>query len=994
MSSNVDPGQRRYCVARDRGRRFGAVSAVRGEGWVRWVVGVCPPTSPTSTYGGSSTRKLRGLLRVVAWVVGIAALALNSGVSETPPAIQLYDLNRAPPESSTLPEIARASEPIDGRVLLTICTRADGCELWSYDGASSRLEQLRDLRSGAEGSFPQCFIAAGPMVFFTAAPSRFVGSNTWFSDGTSHRTFSVGPAVVTEGPVSFGECPGGSPRDGLVTSPMFLDGIAGLWSVRSEGSRELVRPFAPGTDYLPPSEDPRWLAVGGRLFFTLCTGAEGCEPWVSDGTAEGTHLVADLAPGNLSSDASSYASYAGRVIFQAQLPSEEPSLWMMDPGKLSVHRLDWVPADGVARAKGWTAASRNRLFWVLFPLLGPPELWTFDGTSVQRLLPALEAGAHSYEDLGGLAAIESGLFFWVRDDTGTHPWFSSGQAEETAQLTEAWIEVLGDPRKPPFHRAGDRVGFSGWRAGEGYEPWVSDGTPDGTTLVADLVPGPEHSSPESWFALGKDLLFWTAPPGSRLKLWRISGNQYRLAAELGPRSEDSGAIPMGVRGDLALATASLPWNGARLIGVQLDEPWGTETLIDLAYPQQQYDIRPSGELVQRHWFEVRRRLDEGLDVWRSDGTSAGTELVATLGSAPASESLLESTEGTSLQGRVPGGFLIRHTSSETGMEPWLLTPAGSISLLRDIREGPEDGWLLSTGAVASGFAGGALFGGYDFDAGWEPWFTDGTPGGTVLADDVYPGPLGCLPRRFAGLSDAMLFTGSAASGPPAPRYLYLLRAGKPAAVAVAQQTPQAHWEAYPHKTASSGDEVGFFVQMEPDHFELWLSDGTLERTRPIVPHFGDPAYVTLNELAHFRGRWYFVDADPEHGRELWVTDGSPDGERLLFDLYPGAASSEPRELTAGASGVYFVAQHPEHGRELWRTDGIGPPLLIADLNPGVGGTAPAALRYERGVLCWNAISPELGRELLCLRDPKGGDSIFVVDFETGDLLDWELAPER
>jgi len=78
---------------------------------------------------------------------------------------------------------------------------------------------------------------------------------------------------------------------------------------------------------------------------------------------------------------------------------------------------------------------------------------------------------------------------------------------------------------------------------------------------------------------------------------------------------------------------------------------------------------------------------------------------------------------------------------EHGYEPWISdgTPGGTV-LLKDIQ--PGAGWS-SPGNFTS--AGDVLFfTATDGDLGEELWMSDGTPGGTVLAGDLWPGPPGGL----------------------------------------------------------------------------------------------------------------------------------------------------------------------------------------------------------------------------------------------------------
>src|SRR5205085_7333598 len=71
------------------------------------------------------------------------------------------------------------------------------------------------------------------------------------------------------------------------------------------GGTKLVGPVGDGTQNVPPFENvyrpganPAVLAAdGGRVYFAADDGKAGRELWVSDGTAAGTKLLQDFAPG-------------------------------------------------------------------------------------------------------------------------------------------------------------------------------------------------------------------------------------------------------------------------------------------------------------------------------------------------------------------------------------------------------------------------------------------------------------------------------------------------------------------------------------------------------------------------------------------------------------------------------------------------------------------------------------------------------------------------
>ena len=133
----------------------------------------------------------------------------------------------------------------------------------------------------------------------------------------------------------------------------------------------------------------------------------------------------------------------------------------------------------------------------------------------------------------------------------------------------------------------------------------------------------------------------------------------------------------------------------------------------------------------------------GRELWTTDGTARGTNLLADLwpggGSGnPANPVRLDA-----------GRALFAGTDPEHGSEPWVTdgTAAGT-SLILDIN------------AADSGFGGSfprsftplgdgrALFVASDPIHGSEPWVTDGTSAGTYLLSNIYPGATGSGAQGF------------------------------------------------------------------------------------------------------------------------------------------------------------------------------------------------------------------------------------------------------
>ena len=69
---------------------------------------------------------------------------------------------------------------------------------------------------------------------------------------------------------------------------------------------------------------------GNRLLFKGYDSTHGSELWVTDGTAAGTAMLADIDPGSASSNPYGFKVFGNRVLFQANDGVHGSELWVTD----------------------------------------------------------------------------------------------------------------------------------------------------------------------------------------------------------------------------------------------------------------------------------------------------------------------------------------------------------------------------------------------------------------------------------------------------------------------------------------------------------------------------------------------------------------------------------------------------------------------------------------------------------------------------------------
>ncbi len=287
-------------------------------------------------------------------------------------------------------------------------------------------------------------------------------------------------------------------------------------------------------------------------------------------------------------------------------------------------------------------------------------------------------------------------------------WRTDGTSTGTILLSTAdplgphFNYQVGFPFYPKHYPKGTGTGglffFSANDGSHGYELWRSNGTPAGTFLVKDIVPGSGSSFPENLIAV------------SNLVYFTISADDYSSPGELW-RSDGT---PEGTFMLTSVSTA-IPYPNMMAAGV--------------------------------NGLFLFQKIENGGEIWRSDGTTAGTSewmtgVKAMLEVAKdrlfftTTDNLLWATDGSTsgtvtltdfpviFHGCVNGACYFSEDTSAGPEGFWMTdgTPAGTLKLAAM----NTAGWELEPVDV-----NGTIY----FTVGDELWKTNNTPAGTLFVTD-------------------------------------------------------------------------------------------------------------------------------------------------------------------------------------------------------------------------------------------------------------------
>ena len=188
------------------------------------------------------------------------------------------------------------------------------------------------------------------------------------------------------------------------------------------------------------------------------------------------------------------------------------------------------------------------------------------------------------------------------------------------------------------------------------------------------------------------------------------------------------------------------------------------------------------------------------------------------------------------------------------------------------------------------------------------------------------------------------------------------------------------------------DELIFSASDPVNGTEERKTDGTVNGTGLIKDIAEGSPDSSFGNGVISNGRFYFSSGDNIHGSEPWVSDGSEAGTQLLKDINTRAAdpNSFPDQFTAAGDKFYFVADDYSHGRELWVSDGTAAGTSrISDVNPGRASSDIANLTSVGGTLFFTVDDGVHGEELWSVPGPFAsidGRTLRVNGTDAADTL--------
>ncbi len=737
--------------------------------------------------------------------------------------------------------------PINGTLFFNASDTATGTELWKSDGTTAGTLMVKDIAPGPTGSNPAQLTNVNGTLFFLAYSANY-NSNLWKSDGTEAGTVLVDPTstlrlnemININGTFFFS-----------MFRPQEFGGIWGIW--KGDGTAAgttLLKDVDPGSS----QASYHFTNIDGTLYFAGRNAATGSELWKSDGTAAGTQLVKDIKPGTTDSSPSQPISVNG-IVFFTITSNFAAELWRTDGTAAGTIHLKDIGFDPLNNYAAYLVNANGVLLFRSDDTVIGTELWKSDGsaagtTLVKDIDPDAGSAFSQYYITPGLTDVNGTLFF----------------------VAEASLSQRG--------------------------LWKSDGTEAGTTLIKHFPSGlPVDSLPGNLTNVNGTLFFVADDGTTGRELWKSDGTTAGtvLVKDINPNT-----------GDYARITELTNVNG--LLFFSADDGI------------------------------------HGRELWKSDGTEAGTTLVKDINPINPGFGDSDPTDITVMDGTIFFGA----SDGSHGAELWRSDgSAAGTTLVKDINPGASDAFFYyDTPHMIS--ANGMLFlVALDDSHGEELWRSDGTSTGTSLVKDINPGAGYSSPNWNWGASPITILNGSlffAADDGIHGRELWKTDGTNVGTTLVKDIVPGAA-TSYVYTLTTLNGRLLFNVESPIGHFGLWQTDGTEAGTSLVKASSQNNFRIMFGPVAPLgnTGKAIFSAYDEQNSVELWQTDGTTAATQLLQNIAAGPIPSNPDNFTLVGGRMFFLADDHQHGKELWSLPlSAVAPSGSAQITPDAGGTATFA----------------------------------------------------
>ncbi len=326
------------------------------------------------------------------------------------------------------------------------------------------------------------------------------------------------------------------------------------------------------------------IGLNNKVIFKAQTASLGEELWVSDGTQAGTFLLKDIRAGAASSGIQNFVRLGNKVVFLANDGIHEQELWITDGTSAGTHLLKDLGSSFslFSDFKDWKVLN-NKLYFGRKGALIWPELWVTDGTAsgTKNIVATDNNGIYNPNTF---LSDGSTVFLLGVDGLNTKYVYATTNDNPAVPIATYFVHTPLDGQvlnNKLFFRQPDNNLDS--------EMWISDGTQAGTKKLQNDTETNRIRNTERFFKHIDRIYFsgykettWTSD------LWKSDGTSAGTSAVQG--------------------------------GMQYN--WVTQPI--------RFNGKAQAVSVGSHfYFEGNYYLGSSTELWKSNGTDAGTQRIKT-----------------------------------------------------------------------------------------------------------------------------------------------------------------------------------------------------------------------------------------------------------------------------------------------------------------------------------------------------------------------------
>ena len=816
-----------------------------------------------------------------------------------------------------------------------------GYELWKADLNMNNATMVKNINAKKKSFQATNGVTMNGIRYFTATDnfSEFESSNStdlWRTDGTTSGTYKV-KDINPEATI-------GIIRD-LITVGNLLyfnaeDGVSnGVW--RSDGTPEGTYKILNNIVMSGAQTYYNYYYYNNILYFAGSTAGEYGKLCKTDGTVAGTVVLK-----NGISDCSFFTELNGIIYFNGNENISGPELWKTNGTAAGTSLVKDIYPGGSGGLIGGITVFNGRLFFTGYTNNYGNEPWVSDGTTagtniLKDIRPGtIGSGGNGFSPKG----IINGYLYFSADDggtLGTELWRTDGTSAGTVLFKDLVTGAVASYPQPLFETIGTKSYFTSYHGSTAmWSLWETDGTSAGTIFKFNIGSGSGGRSAylytinNNLYCNYDNYTFRVNPAINgliTLGLGRMLGstifngytyyttnsdpNKIRRVS-LATNADEAFIIPVSVatsfsggyvyNGQLHFFGGADNGNNQAISFWKSDGTVGGSTIYFT-----NENVKDGNAFVPNNsfwnkdvngtfYFNPIEKDGSPNDIWKTDGTEAGTTKLITNAHLQISESINNDlyfiNNGTLFKTNGTTTIALKSNSS--------YLYSGSLSQAIIINHNSELYFKSTNDAVN----------------GSEIWKTDGTVAGTVLLKDINPGSGGIDISGSKSIGNKLFF--SVSDGGPLGLWVtdgtsagtILLKLG---AVNLRFANPVV-----------LNNTLYFYLQTTNEGRGLWKSDGTVAGTVLVK------STCCASNLFIFNNRIFFQSQDANFDSELWVSDGTGLGTKLFKDINVGANSSLATPFAI--RGGYLYISTTGMVNSLYKSDGTPegtfPVLYQTDFN--------------------------------------------------------------